>query len=463
MGQYSKSDLQLLCDQINRDNPTLDSPLTPANIILLGTPGAGANGRNTTIRLNGVGGIGFAGKRTFSYDRMNLGTLYATVPTALAIAFPNEVVTVADALPTINAAFGILLSAEGINSPGTVLPQGKTPTTLSITVTATNLSFTGTLTFKWRRGAAGIYPQSGPGTKEMLIGDLTLGYFGAVPLSAMFSAGEFFSQIMEGHSRGTALPRNDPSIYFLKFAIDGKFVFFPSKALVSSISWEQIYKMGAIDASGADAAFPPLSGNGVLQNALVQTTDGQSWLRARLAYYSDVDPEAVIKGVPTSEVERLFKKVHTGAGGTGEWDTLPVGGTGLDITSPFLFLNSLAGTTSKAHYCSLNQATLSTLDKTTVALWRPMFVYAEKSTLLLPPGAPAYDLLNVPKAIAVDYTERVHAAVPEGVQITLEGYAPVIGWTHVDAGHISPPADMLYTSQQPSAIFVTHTTSLPSP
>lgn len=463
MGQYSKSDIQLLCDQINRDNPMIGSPLTPAKIILLGTPGAGANGRNTTIRLNGVGGVGFAGKRTFSYDRMNLGTLYATVPTALAVAFPNEVVTVADALPTINAAFGIQLSAEGITNPETVLPQGKTPTTITITVTATNLTFTGALTFKWRRGAAGVYPQSGPGTKEMLIGDLSLGYFGAVPLSAMLSAGDFFSQITEGYSRGSALPLNDPNVYFLKFAIDGKFVFFPSKALVSSISWEQIYKMGGIDASGADAAFPPISGNGVLQNALVQTTDGQSWLRVRLARYSDLDPEAVVKGVPSSEVERLFNKVHTGAGGTGEWDTLPVGGSGLDITSPFLFLNSLAGTTSKAHYCSMNQVTLSTLDKTTPSLWRPMLVYAEKSTLLLPPGAPAYDLLNVPKAIAVGYTESAHAAVPDAVQFTMEGYAPVIGWTHVDAGHISHPADMLYTSQQPSAILVTHTTSLPSP
>lgn len=463
MGQYSKSEIQLLCDQINRDNPTLGIPITPAKIMLLGTPGAGANGRNTTIRLNGVGGAGFVGKHTFSYDRINLGTLYATMPTGLVVSFPNDVVTVTDALPTINAAFGLQLTASGITNPATVLPQGKTPTAITISVTAANLSFIGSLTFKWRRGAAGVYPQSGPGTKEMLIGDLTLGYFGPVPMSAMFTAGEFFAQVSEGQNRGSALPMNDPTLYFLKFAIDGKFVFFPSKALVSNINWELIYKLGAIDASMQEAKFPPVSGGGVLQTALLQTTDGQHWLRPRLMRYSANDPEIVASGIPSSETERLLKKVHNGNGGTGEWDTLPTSGNGLDISNAYLFLNSVTGQTQKVHYASVNQTTLTTLDKTVLTLWRPMFELADPATLLVPPRSLKSELLNVPKAIDVNYLEGSHAASPTDVKITIEGYAPVIGWVSSLAERVFRHENIGIDSDQPDVIYVTHTSTLAGP
>lgn len=463
MGQYSKTDIQLLCDQINRDNPALETPLTPDAVMLLGVPQAGANGRNTSIKLNGVSGAGFVGKRFFNYDRLNLNTLYAGAAAGLVVSFPNSVAFVADALPSINAAFGLELTAEGIVGADTLLPQGKTPTSISITVTATNLAFIGTLTFKWRRGAAGVYPQSGPGTKEMLIGDLTLGYFGSVSASELFTAGEFFSQITEGYNRGAAVPLNVSSLYFLKFAINDKFVFFPSRAMTSNITWELIYALGAIDASGQEATFPPASGGGVPQTAILQTTDKKYWLRPRLVRYSDVDPEIVVKGLPTSETELLFKKVHVGTGGTGEWDTLTVGGNGLDITSPFFFLNSLAGTTTKAHYCSMNQATLSTLDKTAQGFWRPMFELVPSAQLLVPPKSLTTELVNIPKRMTIEYTESSHATVAQDLLIVQDGFAPVIGWDVTNETHISRQADVLILEDAPEVIYVTHSSTLPEP
>ncbi len=239
MGQYSKPAMVLLCEQIQRDNPELDIELNAETLMLLTGPlttNLGSSGRNTRIRVNGVMGKGTSGKRELFYDRIHLTTYTSKTPQGLVVTFDNAVHTVEDALPNVNAAFGLQLEPSDILSGTTVLPFGNTPTQITINVAPGCLNFTGLLTFKWRRGSAGYYPKSGPGSKQILFGDMTEGYFGLVSTVDMLSPGEFFRQVLEPDNRGSVLPVPNPNLYWLKFALDDEIVYISSQPLTTNLS-----------------------------------------------------------------------------------------------------------------------------------------------------------------------------------------------------------------------------------
>lgn len=444
MGQYSKPALELLCDQIRRDNPNLDIELDSSTLLLLSGPlttNLGSSGRNTRIRVNGVMGNGSSGKRELFYDRIHLPTYTAKLPQGMVVSFDNKCITVADALPAINDAFGLMLTMADINDPSVVLPLGNVPTDITINLSSNCLNFTGMLNFKWRRGAAGYYPKSGPGTKQMLFGDINEGYFGVVSALDMFRAGEFYTQMTEElTNRGSMLPLNDPSLFYLKFAIDGKFVFVPSRNLVSSVTWDQLYQMGAIDASGKEAKFPPAAVQGVMQNALVaKDGDGKTyWLRPRLAKTSSTDPTVSAKGDPTGDFERLFNKVHKGPNGTGIWDAQAVGGVGIDLGANFWYQNSLDTATAQAHLGTFNMGAIYTALKTAVNNWRPVIELIDPAHELLPLRGQTYEIVGPAKAIVFDIEDTtVHLTSPADVSITLDGYPELIYWEATESGHLS--------------------------
>lgn len=449
MGQYSKPALELLCDQIRRDNPNLDIKLDSDTLLLLSGPlttNLGSSGRNTRIRVNGVMGAGSSGKRELFYDRLNLVTYTAKMPTGMVVTFDNAVHTLADALPNINDAFGLMLTPEDIRDGTTVLPFGNTPTQITVNLAADCLNFTGLLTFKWRRGAAGYYPESGPGTKQMLFGDINEGYFGTVTARELLSAGDFYNQMaVELSNKASLIPQNDPNLYYLKFAIDGKFVFVPTRNLVTAVTWEQLYRMGAIDASGHEASFPPTTVNGVDQNALLAVeSDGKTyWLRPRLARLNDVDPAPSAKGDPESDFARLFNKVHKGANGTGFWDDQPVTGTGVELASNFWYQNSLEGDTTQAHLGTFNLGSIYTALKGAVSNGRPVIELMDPNHVLLPVRNATYEIVGPARPIVFDIADTtVHLTPPAGIGIDLYGYAPVIYWQGVDSDHIHAPTNV---------------------
>ena len=444
MGQYSKPPLELLCDQIRRDNPNLDIELDSSTLILLSGPlttNLGSSGRNTRIRLNGVMGAGASGKREVFYDRVNLSLYTSKLPTGLVVTFDNSVFTLEDALPAINDAFGLALGPTDVRDITTVLPLGTTPTQITVNIASECLNFTGMLTFKWRRGSAGYYPESGPGTKQMLFGDVNEGYFGTVSVSEMLSAGMFYNQMSgELANKGTMIPQNDPNLYYLKFALDGKFIFVPSRNLVSSVTWEQLYRMGAIDASGAEAKFPPAAVQGINQSALVSVeADGKTyWLRPRLIKISNDDPVAGIKGDPTSDIERLFNKIHKGTSGTGMWDTQPIGATGIDTAANLWFQNSLNTDTAQAHLGAFNLERMAVAAKTLVNNWRPILRLIDPKDVLLPVRNQVYEVVGPAKPIQFMIDDNTtHLTAAEGLNIVLDGYPDVIHWDSQVTDHIN--------------------------
>ena len=444
MGQYSKPALELLCDQIRRDNPNLDIELDSSTLLLLSGPlttNLGSSGRNTRIRVNGVMGNGSSGKRELFYDRIHLPTYTAKLPQGMVVTFDNAVHTVEDALPNVNAAFGLQLEPSDILSGTTVLPFGNTPTQITINVAPGCLNFTGLLTFKWRRGSAGYYPNSGPGSKQMLFGDMTEGYFGVVSTNELLGPGAFYNQALEPGDRAGALPLPNPNLYWLKFALDDRIIYIASANLVTNIQWDAIYVAGGIDASGKDVKFPPAGKPLTEQLAIITVhADGRDYyLRPRLPLLSKNDPCVSAKGDPTSDMVRLFNKVHVGANGTGLWDNQPVGGTGIDITNSQWYQNSLEGDTTKAHAGSFSAGTLFTGLKTAVSPWRPVLVLMSRKEILIPVKNQQYNILNVPPAIVIENVilppEGDHLKPVGNLTIKLDGFAPNIYFAVAEDEH----------------------------
>jgi hypothetical protein len=96
------------------------------------------------------------------------------------------------------------------------------------------------------------YPNSGPGTKMLILGDENVGYFGLVPQAELFTAPALRTAV--GLTSGT---QNVWTGNWIKMFSRGKVIFFPDMALNNDISWASLYLAGItsgrdnIDAAGA--------------------------------------------------------------------------------------------------------------------------------------------------------------------------------------------------------------------
>lgn len=77
MGLYTEPSMELLCQQIVRDNPGLAGKITADSVGVRGIPAETTkNGRNTVITLVGKPGKGFSGECTVYYVRLTLSDLF---------------------------------------------------------------------------------------------------------------------------------------------------------------------------------------------------------------------------------------------------------------------------------------------------------------------------------------------------------------------------------------------------
>lgn len=417
MGAYSRTSLELLFAQIQKDNP--DAPLfTPETAVLLTGPlttNLGTSGRNTRIRINGKSGAGFYGKEDFFYDRLDIGKLFSTLPPSLVVNIPQEITTYGGLVTIINDVFGLGLSVSEVKNPTKALPTAYTPTNISLELnSATALAFTGTLVFKGKREASGTYEDSGPGSKQMLIGTPECGYFGTVSKEDMLTATEFFNVAFETGTPGAAYAETASDLVWLKFALNGKYLFFPSRPIVYNISWADIYKLGAVYGDDTNGAYPPGAVTPTPQSALsFCDADGTTYaFRMRLPRFSGADPQAAVRGDPASEAVLLFNKLHAGLYGTSEWGTLPNTASGMDLTMPFWWINSLTGDTTKSHYTQANTASLAQQLKTATGYWRPMLELVESSRVLA-----TRELIPTPTSAAIPV--RLIKTTPQVDSVTI--------------------------------------------
>lgn len=101
--------------------------------------------------------------------------------------------------------------------------------------------------------AFGYFTTTGPGAQQPVRGNWELGYFGRVPVTDMLSGTALRAAL------GVAIGSNisDTQIqYYYKFVREGKILFYPAGAIVTTVSFDQLYNLGLIYGTDDNGAYP---------------------------------------------------------------------------------------------------------------------------------------------------------------------------------------------------------------
>ncbi|ANZ49521.1 putative virion structural protein [Erwinia phage vB_EamM_Kwan] len=341
MGFYNGTAMELLCQQVIRDNPSMAGRLTPDAVTVNGTAVArNANGRNTQITFVGIPGKGFHGELTLSYDRINLTTFTGGLYVPVEIA--ASAVTYADALPQLNELLGLNLSRDDLATPDAVFTGGIFPVNITIAVKSGSFCYTGALRLTWQRQPSMYYPESGPGPTGLRVGDEQAGYFGVVPAAEMFTAQALVNAIMAG--TGVDVTVTATARDWMKFFFRGKVLFIP-KMNMPGTSWDNYYKAGS--AYGSDDPNGPLYPGTdkvvVEQNKIISNV-----VKGKAHYFHHRLPRgstSILQAVSlTGEDYGLVAKVLGG-----EWGQE----TGTNIGGNTYFISQHIYNLSQPEYCSI--------------------------------------------------------------------------------------------------------------
>jgi len=149
----------------------------------------------------------------------------------------------------------------------------------------------------------------GPGSQELIAGDMTAGFFGEVPTSELITGDDLAAQL--GITQGTAQFSNEP---WLKFALDDNIIYVAKKPYRYNLSWGNIYQAGAVYGTGDNGLYP--GGGNRLQDANI-SVDGFS-LDVTLLKGANTDPAIYTSNgydmdyTHTSEWNRLMYPIHSG-------------------------------------------------------------------------------------------------------------------------------------------------------
>lgn len=467
MGLYSKTSFDLLCEQVNRDNPELEVPFSRSTVVLLQGPmtnNLGSSGRNTRVIFNGIQGSGVVGKKEMFYDRTDIGRIYG--PAKITASAPATAVVVKDMLPSLNSQLGLELTAGDLATPEAPLGMGTTIGSFVLTINSKSVAYTGALNISWKRAPVGVFPESGPGSKTMLFGSLEAGYFGVVPEALLFNKIAFFNAINDGQTPDIAGASIAPEMpgYYYKFAYKNRFIFVPATPLMDNVSWLSIYNKSALYDPQRQEHFLPEGTAKVDQTQRMLTVKEGSklWqLKPRLASAATDDPSATVsytaanKGGEWYDLFRHTTKV--GPSSTGAWDDKPH----LGQQEHYEWLtNTLdaAGFVSAFAYIPKSQVGTS-IDKSnnTSRRWRPVFEVVNDLNLLqgvkfggsavtgrLPSVVVNIELPPLSDRLAgvKNVTGTIDAPAPGPiVEITMEGLFPLrdINWETTAATEVGRP------------------------
>jgi len=149
----------------------------------------------------------------------------------------------------------------------------------------------------------------GPGSQELIAGNMTAGFFGEVPTSELITGDDLATQI--GLTAGTSQFSNEP---WLKFALDDNIIYVAKKPYRHTVSWQHIYQAGAVYGTNDNGSNS--SGGNRLQDANI-SVDGFS-LDVTLLRGANADPTGTdsvgydLAYTHTSEWNRLMYSIHSG-------------------------------------------------------------------------------------------------------------------------------------------------------
>ncbi|AFQ96611.1 virion structural protein [Erwinia phage phiEaH2] len=375
---YSSAALQLIYDQVNRDNPDLPVKLTQDVAALKSGPTANsANGRNTRAVFVAYPGKGYRGEITLYYDRVNLGQIFTTTLRPL-ISLPTTVKTLADALPYLNDLLGLSLTVEDLQSPTMALAPDTTVKNTQAAIVSTSPAFQGGVNFSYQAEGLGYYPNSGPGPKTLRAGNTLMGYFGKVDASELYTHAELYNLTL----KGTPATLYAGTEGWYKFFYQGGIIYLPVTPLAYNVNWSIIYNAGiayGIEGVGAYPTVTPVNQSKILTKSL---PEGKFYLRPRLPTASVKDPMTATTGtLPIAEyvgsILELMLKVRDGtweSNTEGRWNDWAV------------FLNSIAGTTGSFKLVvplSKNGTNVVKTNTATAWYWWPVLELVDTNTTLL--------------------------------------------------------------------------------
>lgn len=171
MINYNKPVMQLVWDQINRDNPQLKKPLNATNVALLQGPLTNAlrDGRNSRIVVNGLPGGGYSGKMDIYYDRLNLASYFSGI--YVPVRVPYNATLYRHIVKQISEACGLQITVDDLANPDsqfgdmTVLSGTRT-----VSIVGTNPAFTGWIPISFTRddpALAEVFPITGTDVWEL--------------------------------------------------------------------------------------------------------------------------------------------------------------------------------------------------------------------------------------------------------------------------------------------------------
>ncbi|ANZ50336.1 putative virion structural protein [Erwinia phage vB_EamM_Phobos] len=370
---YSKAALQLLYDQVNRDNPHLPVKLTPEIAALTDGPIAKSiNGRNTQVTFTGFPGTGVQGRVLLYYDRVNLTTLFNFTP---VVYFPASVTTVTDALPYINEMLGLSLIAGDVTTPNANVPAPNAKQKpLTLTILGSSPAYTGRLVLNYMIAESGYYPNSGPGPKSLRIGTQAMGYFGIASDAELMSRKDFMA---------AAFLKSTPTLIsgaegWHKFFYQGSVLYLPVFMLVQGVSWNTLYAEGLVygtDNTGVVPGTPAVNQSRIIVS---NGSEGRFYLRPRLPSYALGDPAQGTTAEKVGSELDMVSKLYNG-----EWST-PDNAT--PFTSYVLFRTTVAGSATAHLMGYLSSASGFSQAKATAyatGYWTPIVELVDSSTVLL--------------------------------------------------------------------------------
>lgn len=259
-----------------------------------------------------------------------------------------------------------------------------------------------------RGGAKTLYPNSGPGPIMLEFGDEELGYFGTLTSAEMFTTTELSTHLDLGGSSYIDTPD------WIKCFVNGRVLFTPTQRLKAGLSWNDLYKAGAIYGDDTNGSYP--AATPIKQNAVI--TKGSYAFRIRVWGKDDVDPTPVAStNYPPGANHEYLKFCYkffagNGANFLGSWKLIP--GANLLSSAAIQMLTAASNIANyvQFYWPNVNNGQMLHYAKTTSGTWWPVLEPVDFSKGLLAIKAvsnqPLDDKLLSPVAItsleATDFT-----------------------------------------------------------
>lgn len=202
-----------------------------------------------------------------------------------------------------------------------------------------------------------VYP--GPGSKHLLYGTPTLGYFGRVSTTELFTA----AQVLAGTGLGAQTIASDSNLIWMKFFYNNKIIYYPSQYLVQNLTWNQLYAGGVVYGTNNTGLYPGSPAvNQYRTLSKVDISTGQNWtLKIRLPSGSLTDPTSGALNT-SAELFATFNKVFNntiqyGSSSTMEWDN--IGSPIAKLANFFPLIETQTGASTYTFYGALHSPQIS--------------------------------------------------------------------------------------------------------